>query len=89
MKKMTPFLFGILVLTGFTAVGFAEVVQGPVQSIDAAKNEIVVKDNASGADKTIIVHPKVAATLKTGAVVKVSLKPGSITADTVEVTELG
>lgn len=85
MKKITSFVFGILILTGFAATSFAEVVQGSIVSLNAARNEIVVKDNATGTDKTVTVHPNVMVTLKSGTVVKASLKPGSNTADTVEV----
>ncbi len=85
MKKVTVFVFGVLIITGFAATSFAEVVQGSIQSINVAKHEIVVKDKTSGANKTVIVHPKIMATLKNGTVVKASLKPGSNTADTVEV----
>ncbi|OIO37694.1 MAG: hypothetical protein AUJ71_04725 [Candidatus Omnitrophica bacterium CG1_02_49_16] len=79
MKKIALFVFGVVILTGFAGVALAEDVQGPVQSIDTAKNAIVVQG------KTIIVHPKVLATLKNGTVVTVALKPGSNTADTVAV----
>ncbi len=82
MKKILLFVMGFLILT---SAAFAEDLQGPVQSIDATKNEIVVKDSASGADKTVTVHPKIISTLRQGSVVKVSLKPGTSAADTVEV----
>ena len=82
MKKMSLFVIGFLILA---RPAFAEIVQGSVESINVAKNEIVVKDQISGTDKAIIIHPKVLATLQSGAVVKASLKPGSNTADTVEV----
>ena len=88
MTKTVSFVFVMLVLTGFATTGFAEIVQGTVESINKAKNEIVVKNKVSGADQVIIVHPKVIATLQNGIVVKVSLKPGSNVADTVEV-EIG
>lgn len=82
MKKISLFVLGLLILTGSA---FAEQIQGPVQSIDASKNEIIVKDSASGANQAVIVHPKIISTLKPGLVVKVSLKPGTNTADTLEV----
>ncbi len=85
MKKIATFILAMLILTGFASVSFAEVVQGPIESINTVKNEIVVKDKISGTDKAIIVHPKVIATLQNGVVVKASLKPGSNTADSVEV----
>jgi hypothetical protein len=85
MKKIMSFIFGMLILVGFAATSFAEVVQGSIVSLNTAKNEIVVKDSATGSDKTIMVHPKVMATLQSGTVVKATIKPGSNTADTVEV----
>ena len=81
MKKVLLLIVGILILSG---PAFAEEVQGPIRSIDAVKNEIVVNDGASGMDKTVTVHPKIISTLKEGSVVKVSLKPGTNAADTLE-----
>ena len=82
MKKIWFLILGILLLS---APAFADEVQGPIESIDAVKNEIVVKDSASGTDKTVAVHPKIISTLKEGLVVKISLKPGTNAADTLEV----
>jgi hypothetical protein len=85
VKEIASFIFVMLVLTWFTPASFAEVVQGPIESIDRTKNEIVVKNKTSGADTVVLVHPKVISTLQNRSVVKVSLKPGTNTADTVEV----
>ena len=82
MKKISLFVLGLLILTGSA---FAEQIQGPIQSIDASKNEIIVKDSASGADKAVIVHPKIISTLQSGSVVRISLKSGTNAADTLEV----
>lgn len=88
MKKSLFFILGLSVLLGITPSVFADGVNGPVQSIDASKNEIIVKDSASGANKAVSVHPKIISTLQPGSVVKVSLKPGTNAANTVEV-EMG
>ena len=85
MKKISLLVLGSVFFMGASITAFAEIVQAPVQSVDASKNEIVVKDNQSGAGRTVIVHPKIISTLHKGSVVKVSLKPGTNTADTLEV----
>ena len=85
MKKIGVLVLGLSVLLGITPNVFADGVNGPVQSVNASNNEIVVRDGASGMDRTVTVHPKIISTLKPGSVVNVSLKPGTNTADTVEV----
>ncbi len=85
MKKITSSIFAVLIFAGLAVSSYAEVVQGPIESIDKTKNEIVVKNKETGTDKAVIVHPKIIATLQNGTVVKASLKPGSNVADTVEV----
>ena len=82
MKKTALAILGFLIFTGSA---YAEVVQGPVQSINTESSTIVVKDSATGMDKTVTVHPKIASTLQQGSVVKVSLKPGTSAADILEV----
>lgn len=82
MKKTIFFVLGFLIIAGQV---FAETVKGPIKSVDAAKSEIVVTDSVSGSEKTVMVHPKIIATLQEGSVVNVSLKPGTSTADTLEV----
>jgi len=54
-----------------------EVIRGKIISIDTAKNEIVVKENKAGTEKTIAVDPTVISSLKTDEAVKVTLKEGS------------
>ena len=85
MKKIGVLGLGLSVLLGITPSVFADGVNGPVQSIDVSKNEITVKDSASGANKAVSVHPKINSTLQPGSVVKISLKPGTNAADTLEV----
>lgn len=85
MRKIMVFMIGSAALMAASATAFADQIEGQVQAIDTAKNEIVVKDKASGTDQTVTVHPKIIATLRQGSVVKVSLKPGTHAADTVEV----
>ena len=85
MKKISVFILGLVILIVLPAYVYAEEVQGQVQSINASNNEIIVKDSKSGADRAVTVHPKIASTLQQGSMVKISLKPGTNAADTVEV----
>jgi hypothetical protein len=59
----------------------AEVVKGKIESIDTAKNEIVVKG------KTIVVKAEEIAKLKKGEMVKVTLAAGTMNADKVDVVK--
>lgn len=88
MKNVGALILGLSLLIAPAATVFADGVNGLVQSVNASRNEIVVRDTGSGADKTITVHPKIISTLRPGSVVKVSLKPGTNAANTVEV-EIG
>ena len=98
MKKLMMVLVAGLVMISFSAVGFAaeeaktqapkakaEVVKGEIVSIDAAKNEIVVKEKKANAEKKIAVDPKEISTLKQGDMVKVILKAGTNTAEKIKV----
>lgn len=91
MRKLIVVLVGLLFLCSITAIGFAEtpqvaapkkpevkteVIRGKIISIDASKNEIVVRDKA-GIEKTIVVDAKTITNLKTDDQVKVTLKEGS------------
>jgi len=95
MLKIIAVTSALIAVVGFTAPGFAEArgngamaavhagtyvyVTGAIASVDAAANEVVIKE-ASGADKTIVVDAKDAATLKAGDKVKVKMKRGTKTA---------
>jgi len=96
MKKITVILIALIFLCGMSALSFAqtvhtgkkpevktEVIKGKIVSIDTAKNEIVVKDNKAGIDKTIAVDPKAIASLKTDEEVKIRVKEGSNIAESV------
>ncbi|MCX5902131.1 MAG: hypothetical protein NTV89_01390 [Proteobacteria bacterium] len=98
MKKLMMVLVAGLVMISFSAVGFAaeeaktqapkakaEVVKGEIVSIDAAKNEIVIKEKKTNAEKKIVVDPKEISTLKQGEMVKVILKAGTNTAEKIKV----
>ena len=103
MKKITIILFALLLICGMSALSFAqtpektaakkaevstEIVRGKIVSIDTGKNEIVVKENKTEKESTIVVSPEVISSLKVGEKVKVTLKAGSNVAERVkEITE--
>ena len=62
-----------------------ETLVGTITSIDTAKNEVVIKEGNNGTEKSIAVDPKLISTLKVGEKVKISLKTGNKTADSVKV----
>ena len=98
MKKLLMVLVAGLVMISFSAVGFAaeeatsqapkakaEVVKGEIVTIDAAKNEITIKEKKTSAEKKVAVDPKEISTLKQGDKVKVILKEGTNTAEKIKV----
>jgi hypothetical protein len=103
MKKIAIILVVLLLICGMSALSFAqtsqtttakkaevstEVIKGKIISIDTARNEIVLKENKTGTEKTISVAPAVISSLKVGEEVKVTLKAGSNVAEKVkEITE--
>jgi hypothetical protein len=60
-----------------------ETIKGKIVSIDAAKNEVVIKSSKTGMEKKLIVGQNVIATLSVGEMVKAKFKPGSSTADSI------
>ena len=99
MKKITVILVALLLMCAMSQLSFAqtsqgrgakkaavntEVIRGKIISIDTAKNEIVVKENKTGTEKTITVDSKVIASLKVNEEVKVTLKEGSSIATSVK-----
>ena len=92
MKKITVILVALFLICAMSPLSFAqtsqgrgvkkaavntEVIRGKIISIDTAKNEIVVKENKTGTEKTIVVDPKVTISLKIGEELKVTLNKGS------------
>jgi len=97
MKKLMTLLIAGLVMISFSAAGFAaeeaktqapkakaEVVKGEIVSIDAAKNEITIKEKKTNAEKKVVVDPKEISALKQGEMVKVILKAGTNTAEKIK-----
>ena len=97
MKKITIILFVLFLMCGTTISSFAqssqvavakkvktEVIRGKIIAIDLAKNEIVIKENKTGVEKTITVDSKVISSLKANEDVKVIVKEGSNIATSVK-----
>lgn len=55
----------------------ANTIMGKIVSLDTMKNEIVVKNDETKTDQTIMVEAKDIKMLKKGALVKIVLAPGS------------
>ena len=85
MDKLRIGLFGAALMLGSSLPCFADQVQGLVQSVNASNNTVVITDPVNGAGRTVHVHPKVVSDIKSGDVVKATLKSGSDEADTFEV----
>jgi hypothetical protein len=97
-KLLTLVIAGLVMISfSFSAAGFAaeeaktqaprakaDVVKGEIISIDAAKNEIVIKEKKTSAEKKIVVDPKEITALKQGEMVKVILKTGTNTAEKIK-----
>jgi len=96
MKKLMAISLVMFLVAGVSIPGFAQtaavkktepavdIVRGTVASVDAAKNEIVVKENKTGESKTIMVDPSIIPTLKAEDHVKVTLKAGTNVAESVK-----
>jgi predicted dinucleotide-binding enzyme len=92
MKKILAIAVLVLTLISFTTMGIAkeavkkaEVVKGEIVSIDTAKNEVVVKDAKTNAERAVVVDPKEIAQLKKGDKVKAILKEGTNAAEKIKV----
>lgn len=92
MKKITVILVALLLICVMSPLSFAqtsqgigvkkaavntEIIRGKIISINTEKNEIVVKENKTGTEKTIVVGPTIISSLKVDEDVKVTLKAGS------------
>lgn len=99
MRKAIVLLISLLFLCSFSTLSFAqkaqgktakraesniEIIRGKAISIDAAKNEVVIKDEKTGAERIISVTPKIISSLKTDEEVKVTVKSGTSTAESVK-----
>ncbi len=97
MRKMTAILMTAMFLAMPVAMSFAqgekaqvekkathESIKGIVVSVDAAKGEVVIKDDVTGADKTVTLDNKdELAALKAGDKVKARLKAGTTVAESI------
>jgi len=64
-----------------------EVLKGSLVSIDVAKDQIVVKDDMTGVDRTFTAAPEAIATLKAGDKVKVTVGEDMTAKEVVKVAE--
>ncbi|MEI8175588.1 MAG: hypothetical protein WCG78_01840 [Candidatus Omnitrophota bacterium] len=85
MKKLLTVMVAVAAIVSFTTCGFAkqvavkasaDVVKGVITSIDTAKNEIVVKNEKTGVEKTVVADAALLTGLTVGEKVKATLKAG-------------
>lgn len=99
MRKTVVLLVSLLFLCSLSTLSFAqkaqgktakkaksnvEIITGKIISIDAAKNEVVIKDEKTGAERIISVNPKIISSLKIDEKVKVTVKSGTNIAESVK-----
>lgn len=99
MRKTTILLVSLLLLCSFSGLSFAqkvqgksakkaessiEVIRGKIVSIDTTKNEVVIRNEKTGIEKTVSVSPTIISSLKTDEQAKVTLKSGTNTAESVK-----
>jgi hypothetical protein len=95
MKKFMVIIACAFLIAGISVPVFAqgtktkpaeavEITKGSVVSIDAAKKEMVIKDEKTGTDKAFTISEKAVTALKVGDKVRVKTKPGSSVAEGVK-----
>jgi hypothetical protein len=84
MKKILPIILMMLFVTGNAMPGFAakksekyDRIVAQVVSLNAEGKTIVVKEEKSGASRTVKISAKAASELKVGDRVRIKLKPGT------------
>lgn len=95
MKKIFLALLAGAFFVGFATLSFAEesksaqpkleTVRGEIVSIDAANNQVTIKQAKTNEQKTISVEPKDLSVLKVGEHVKAKLQSGSTKAESISV----
>ncbi|MCX5903053.1 MAG: hypothetical protein NTV89_06170 [Proteobacteria bacterium] len=86
MKKNLSIVLALYFMIGIGASGCSkgDIIRGKIISVDASKNEIVVKDFKTGAERTVSVSPGDIAPLKKDAAVKIILEAGTNKAQSVK-----
>jgi hypothetical protein len=86
MNKNLSFILALCFMIGIGASGCSkgDIIRGKIISMDASKNEIVVKDFKTGAERTVSVSPGDIALLKKDAAVKIILEAGTNKAQSVK-----
>ncbi|MEI7998343.1 MAG: hypothetical protein WCH62_02405 [Candidatus Omnitrophota bacterium] len=86
MKKILAVVLVMLFVAGISASSFAakakksqkfDKIVAQIVSIDAAANTMVVKEEKSGASRTIKISAKAVSQIKVGDRVRIKLKPGT------------
>ena len=95
MKRTLVAVFTVAAFLGFATLSFAEgakspkpqmeSVKGEIVSVDAANNQVTIKEAGSNTQKAISVDPKVMSSLKVGEQVKAKVKSGSTKAESIRV----
>jgi hypothetical protein len=89
LKKNIIIILILFFLVGIGSFGCSkgpksDVIKGKIVSVDNSKSEIMIKDNKTGAEKTILVNPDDISLLKTNEEVRVKLEPGSNKAESIK-----
>jgi hypothetical protein len=99
MKKLTIFLSMLLLICAISTLSFAqasmaagtgkaktanEIIKGKIISVDTAKSEVVVREKNTNAEKIITVDPKTISSLRADEEVKITLKAGTNTAESIK-----
>ena len=86
MKKYLSIVLALCFLIGIGASGCSkgDIIRGKIISVDASKNEIVVKDIKTGAERTVSISPGDIAPLKKDAAVKIILEAGTNKAQSIK-----
>lgn len=86
MKRKLFIIAAVCFITAIVASGCSkgDIIRGIIISVDTSKNEIVVKDLKTGAEKTVSVSPGDIAPLKKDAAVKIILEAGTNKAQSVK-----
>ena len=81
MGRSIVVAFAFVFLTAFASEVLADDVRGAVRSVNPSTNEVVIADENSGKNKTVLVTPAVVHSLNKGLLVKATLRGNSNVAE--------
>lgn len=99
MRKTVVLLVSLLFLCSLSTLSFAqkaqgktakkaesnvEIIRGKIISIDAVNNAILIRDEKTGTERTISASPQMISSLKTDEEVKIKVKLGTSTAESIK-----